>query len=343
MDWFERLTGFRESGYSETRRQLVVEGDRLRSLVNSQSYGIGRLELPALAELRQRVAAPPGSLKVSSVTGDVRALHRQPEFSGALFQVASQFNLLEMVGPSISPEDGVTRYAYDRTQGPACAMAAGAATIFRNYFAPCGDAMGQTRDRQLDALADLGVALGELTDRPVSELWRMQNGYALASPDGLQAIAQALKAADHALSDSLRGHLRIGVHAGVEVTDAEGAPRPIISQAFCSALPVAYTRVPVAQWAPFARLVLEAAYEATLLSAAENAQSGGSNVVLLTHLGGGAFGNDDDWIHGAMARALDLARGWALDVRVVCYDAPSKATRELVGQHAPGATPSGAR
>ena len=156
-------------------------------------------------------------------------------------------------------------------------------------------------------------------------------------------FAQALKTADPTRIDGLRSHLRIGVHAGVEVTDAEGAPRPIISQAFCSALPVAYTRVPAAQWAPLARLVLEAAYEATLLAAVENAQTGGSNVVLLTHLGGGAFGNDDDWIHAAMARALDLARGWALDVRIVCYGAPSPATRELVGRHVPSSTPSGVR
>ena len=36
----------------------------------------------------------------------------------------------------------------------------------------------------------------------------------------------------------------------------------------------------------FARLVLEAAYEATLLAAAEQAEAGGSNTVLLTRLDG---------------------------------------------------------
>ncbi len=30
MDWFERLMGFRENGYDDTRRQLEVVGDRLR-------------------------------------------------------------------------------------------------------------------------------------------------------------------------------------------------------------------------------------------------------------------------------------------------------------------------
>jgi hypothetical protein len=52
----------------------------------------------------------------------MRRMHRLPENAGALFQVASQFNLLEMVSPSVTPEDGVTRYQDDHTQGPACAI-----------------------------------------------------------------------------------------------------------------------------------------------------------------------------------------------------------------------------
>ena len=126
------------------------------------------------------------------MTGDVRRLHQQPEYAGALFQVASQFNLLEMVSPEVTPEDGVTRYQHDRTQGPACAMAAGAATIYRNYFAPVGDGIGQTRERQLDGLADLGSALGKALGLPVESLWTMRNGYALCSHAGLEAITRHL-------------------------------------------------------------------------------------------------------------------------------------------------------
>ena len=139
MDWFERLTGFRERDYDETRARLAVDGDRLRSPVNQKSYGVGTLELVSLETLRERVHSArlnSGKLKVSIVRGDVRAMHRSSEYAGALFQVASQFNLLEMVSPEITPEAGVTRYDLDRTQGPACAIAAGAATIYRNYFAP---------------------------------------------------------------------------------------------------------------------------------------------------------------------------------------------------------------
>src|SRR5258707_12860767 len=96
-------------------------------------------------------------------------------------------------------------------------------------------------------------------------------------------------------------------------TDAEGERRPVVSQAFCSALPVAYTRIPATHWKPFASMVLEAAYEPTMLAAVLNKQRGASNIVLLTLLGGGAFGNEDDWIHGAIRRALKLVSGFELD------------------------------
>eukprot|EP01045_Picozoa_sp_COSAG04_P042458 COSAG04_NODE_13423_length_606_cov_210.532544_1_plen_48_part_10 len=48
-----------------------------------------------------------------------------------MFQVASQFNCLEMVSPGDQPEAGITRYALDHTQGPVCAMACPAGTVYR--------------------------------------------------------------------------------------------------------------------------------------------------------------------------------------------------------------------
>lgn len=286
MDWFERLTGFRERDYDDTRAKLKVEGSRLQSLINGKSYGIGELELMALQTLRERMrsASPlPGQLKVSVVTGDVRQMHQLSEHAGALFQVASQFNLLEMVSPTVTPEDGVTRYQHDRTQGPACAIAAGAATIYRNYFVPVGGSYGQTKERQLDGLADLGEALSRGLNQPVKALWTMQNGYALCTRAGLDAIAEHLRTLKPEQLDILRGKLRIGIHRDVEVTDAAGEHRPRVSQAFCSALPVAYSP-PSPHWEPFASLVLQAAYEATMWAAALNAQRGASNIVLLTSL-----------------------------------------------------------
>ena len=81
MDWFEKLTGFRETGYDDTRAKLKVDGTRLRSTVNGKDYGIGDLELVPLQSLRERVKSAgglPGRLKVGVVTGDVRQMHSRP-------------------------------------------------------------------------------------------------------------------------------------------------------------------------------------------------------------------------------------------------------------------------
>lgn len=340
MDWFEALTGFPEGNYARTQSRLSVVDGRLHSDATRRSYAVGTFELPSLSELRARAQATalPGRLRLSIAEGDVRKMHRLPENRGALFQVASQFNMLEMVDEHVTPEDGVTRYAGDGTQGPACAMAAGAATIYRNYLVPVDGGIGQTADRQLDGLADLGRELAECLGRPVSALWRMQNGYALATASGLAAIGTLLTDADDATRDTLRGLLRIGVHWDAEVTDGQ-APGPLVTQAFCSALPVAYSDVPAAAWASFAQLVLEAAYEATSLTGVLNAARGGSRRVLLTRLGGGAFGNEDAWINEALLRACQLMAEADLEVMIVSYRRPSASLVDLVRRFEPSTSP----
>lgn len=335
LDWFEQLTGFAESpgtaGADLTRQRLRVQGEQMQSLVNGRSLGIGRLELVSLLHLRLRAQAGPavpGLRRVRMLQGNVREMHALPAHAGALFQVASQFNLLEMVGPEVTPEQGVARYAGDPTQGPACAMAAGAATIYRNYLAPVNGQPGQAYDRQFDGFAPMGAALAQAVHQPAAALWAMQNGYALFKPGAVALLSAHLQTLDEAALDALRARLCIGLHWDVEVTDAPATPAtpgPQVSQAFCSALPVAYHRdaARAAPWAPLATLVLQAAYEATLWAAVINAQRGASRSVLLTMLGGGAFGNDGAWIEAAVEHALARTAGHGLDVAIVSYRAPT--------------------
>jgi hypothetical protein len=163
MDWFTELTGFTETSPDEVRRQLVVSGDKLISRVNGWTAVYGRLETPTLADLRRAIpAAPPqpGRLRLREQVANVQHLHADEANAGALFQAASQFNLLEMVSPNVTPEAGIAIYAHDRTQGPACAIAAGAGTMYRNYFAPVNGRIGQSADNQIDCLADLGRLWG---------------------------------------------------------------------------------------------------------------------------------------------------------------------------------------
>ena len=330
MDWFERITGFRENGYDATRARLSVVDGKLHSKNSPRTCSVGQLETPSLAELRKRTAgliSGQGPTRVSSVQGDVRRMHADSVNAGALFQVASQFNLLEMVSDSVTPEQGVTRYESDGTQGPACALAAGAGTIYRNYFAPVDGQSGQREDRQIDCLFDLGTALGNHQ----GSLWQMRNGYCLTTDTGLTTVDDRLSLMDEVQLDELRGRLQIGVHWDVEVTDESAGH--LVSQAYCSALPVSYNRIQrPANWVRFATLVLEATYEATLLSAMLNMQRNGSALVYLTRVGGGVFGNDARWIAAAIRRALYPTQNAGLDVRIVSYSTPAPDMLDLADE-----------
>lgn len=330
MTWFERLTGCAEGSPEQVRAQLAVDGRWLRCAANGKAWQCGELETPSLQALRERVAACPGRgapNRVRELVADVRQLHQDPANQHALFQVASQFNLLEMMSPAVTPEAGVGIYENDPTQGPACAVAAGAGTIMRNYFAAVNGRIGQSHDNQIDCLAGIGARLGNDGQR----LWKMVNGYALPSAAGLGEIHRALATAAPAGLDRLRQALCIGLQWDTQVT--LGAASQTVSQAYCSALPVAYARHASALWAPFAVLVLEAAYEATLCAAVLNRQRSGSPRVFLTLLGGGAFGNQPDWILGALRRALDLYRDCGLEVAIVSYGRSNPAVRALALAH----------
>jgi hypothetical protein len=103
-----------------------------------------------------------------------------------------------------------------------------------------------------------------------------------------------------------------------------------VSQAYCSALPVAYGRQPAERWGDFAQLILDAAYEATLAATVINATRTGSRVVCLTLLGGGIFGNCDDWIMAAIDRAFRKHAQHGLDVRIISYSRSKPVVAELV-------------
>ena len=327
--WFETLTGFHEESPEQVRENMSVDGNILRSRINDKEYVCGLLETPSLAELRDRVnqaEVNSGKLSVREAVADVQQLHIEKSNAGSLFQVASQFNLLEMVSPNVTPEQGVGGYEYDRTQGPACAIAAGAGTIFRNYFVDVNGSQGQTVNNQLDCLADIGKRLGNADNR----LWEMNNGYALASEEGLKEITNTIKSANEAEVDELRKLLRIGIQWDTEVTLNNS--KHTVTQAYCSALPVAYSRQSSELWADFAEIVLEASYEATICTGILNSLKTDNNKVYLTLIGGGAFGNERTWITNAIKRSLSLYKHKDIDVVIVSHGYSNSHVQELINQ-----------
>ncbi len=325
--WFEKLLGFKEENPDQVRSNLLLENGYLVSGINGKSYKYGNLEIPTLRQLKQSAGAIDnykGKLTVSEVVADVQKLHMDPANRGAMFQVASQFNLLEMVSPGVSPERGVDGYENDRTQGPACAIACGAGTIYRNYFVPLGNQMGQTRDLQIDCLDEIGKALRneELL------LWKMQNGYALASKAGLIHVQEQIKKMDPQSYEKLMVQLKVGIQWDTEVTISKD--KSTVSQVYCSALPVAYSEVPSVYWEEFAKLILNATYEAAFYAALINFERTGNPRLYLTLVGGGAFGNELEWIFSAIGNAINKFQNTPIDVRIVSYGCSNPAIRRFI-------------
>lgn len=327
--WFEKLFGFKEDSWNNVREKLFVDGSKLVSKVDGRSFEYGSLEVPTLAELKVKCSnlnIVKGKVHVREIIGNIQELHCEESNVNALFQAASQFNLLEMVGPEITPESGVDGYERDFTQGPACAIACGAGTVYRNYFAQVNGKEGQTRLNQIDCLELIGNSLNneELL------LWKMRNGYALVCQEGLLNINAQLGKFTEVEREELKDRLKIGLQWNTEVTLSESKHK--VSQAYCSALPVAYSHLDSFYWEAFALVILEATYEATLYAGLLNLEKTGCNKVYLTLVGGGAFGNEFEWIFESLEKAIRKFENTALDIVIVSYGSSNSRVRKLINE-----------
>lgn len=325
--WFKKLVGFEELSPDYIREHISIDGTMLVSKVNGKSFRYGSLEIPTLRELAEQ--APPregfkGKISVREILGDVQELHCDPSNKNALFQAASQFNLLEMVGPHITPEQGVDIYEHDPTQGPACAITCGASTIYRNYFVHVNGQQGQSANKQIDCLNLVGQKL----KNEELHLWEMSNGYALLNQNGLLNINAQLSKLNHDEREALKGSLKIGIHWNTEVTLNDS--KQLVSQAYCAALPLAYSTVEANSCEMFARLILEATYEATLYAALINLDKMDCNKVYLTFVGGGVFGNEPDWFLESIFKAINKFKNTPLDVGIVSYRNSNRKVKEMI-------------
>jgi hypothetical protein len=175
-----------------------------------------------------------------------------------------------MIDSSITPEHGISRYAFDNTQGPACSIACAAGTVVRNYFvdvaalahpsrglAQRSDLLGQRAGRQINNLDGVEAALLTLMRR--SEIkpaahwhsralqhapWTLQNGYVVVPfpPDDLEAVNPLI----FKHGEELIGALKIGIQVDTEVVAAtdhqntilQSSDKTTVTQAYCAAIPL---------------------------------------------------------------------------------------------------------
>jgi len=227
-----------------------------------------------------------------------------------------------MVDPGIKPSHGITRYAYDNTQGPVCAIACPGATLYRNYFAGAKPGKGQDKN-QLENAAEIA----KLVNNGRHNYWTMKNGYLLpVRRNSLKALNKRfdekvnVDGKNCTLSEAISLKLRVGVQWNTE-TARQGVRKPHrLCQIFCSAVPISYSSAPGKDFEKLGRAILNGAYEATLAVGTILAAQRRQRVsVYWTCVGGGCFGNPHSWIASAMQRSLDRWCDAPLDVRLVHF------------------------
>ena len=323
---FERILEFEETTWDETKDNLArCEDGLIRSRLNDAKLRCGTFSTPSLQELADECEPLAdqyrGKIKVNFVEGDVRKFLYDPTNANAVFQAASQFNCLEMVNHRITPEHGVSRYDFDGTQGPACATAALGGLLERQFFIDVKGGQGQRAGRQLNTLCDLEAELA----KEGLPLWRVQNGYMMfSSARELEDITEWLRANFFERYDELCGMLRFGLHQDVGINTYDKILDHDVTQVYCSAVPVNENHVIFNKqsWQPLASMILNAAYEAMMWSGLQNYHRTGVNKIFLTTLGGGAFGNDREWINRAIIQAIEKFSHLDLEVNIVSFFSP---------------------
>jgi hypothetical protein len=296
----------------------VFAADGAATLVaGGSSIPAGRFETPSLATLRARVLAKGDTrgaaqtrlwalLGTSPVT-DIGSLQATAG-PGTVFQVASQFNCLEAVGPHIVPIAG---YFDDSTQGPRAAISAFSGTFLRHYSAPApdGSRFVQTTD---------GPQLNLLEAVCLPDVARVRNGY-------LRAKDVSDPGAFAAVLEERFDEICVGVHTEIPVLlgyDWDGAVEGDrrIDQVFTSTFAGRGFRKAagadnVDVYERICGSLLRAAFLGTLLAAVAN----GRSKVVLTLIGGGVFGNPIPLIWKSILWAIaevDRAGHGGLDIVV---------------------------
>ena len=232
-----------------------------------------------------------------------------PDFNGATFQVASNFNCLEFGNYKQSASDGISGYASDCTQGPPCAAAAAGALLYRNYFLPHDGIIGQVD-------GDLNL----LNKTPI----RVVHGKAfLTEPDDFERI-KGFDFSDENL-------YQVGVHENVEVTmtrDGMGwykdsAPGTRVHQVFCSTLDIGGTARNGNESLGIVDHILKSVFKTTILAAWDHSIRypglPGSNKCVLTPIGGGSFSNPPQSIIAAVKSCQQLIVDSGLEVYFACF------------------------
>lgn len=305
-------------------------------------YQAGGFEMRSLTELRTETYATKSAGCFNVLEGpenaDVRKLQADPAYNGATFQVASNYNCLETVSPDQDIlSQSLTSYIYDPTQGPAAAVGAPAGLLFRRYylfdelkvgaFKNCwcwlrdecekSNDHGQlpcqkygSGERQVNLLSDVcnndtGVEMSPAGYVKLANVQRLPNEQDCA------CVKIGCQYATQVVFGALNGH------PAADATRVAVVPhKQIVNQVFVAASDFGQgTNKRSALADAWAKTILKASYEGTLRMAVRH----GSDRVVLTWVGGGAFNNDPAWVVQILESLEPLIQELGLDVSLAVY------------------------
>ena len=325
-DFFQIITGS-----AENKGQILFKPGTPSFIINDktkESFQSGSFSLLSLDYLRSETAIKskkPGTFNI--IMGfdttfdspyrkhvDIGSIQANPLNRYSTFQIASNFSTLEPASKPDVPENGITKYIYDRTMGPFACISAAPALIQRAYlifYDPKTDpsTWRQTSRRQINLLEYVG------------DYYPVRNGYVeLKTP--------------RVPPKELMEKMQVGLHSDVQVTfglthkgdlhsnvyDKE----QIIHQVFCSALDLGQvsgsSNYKLVKNYPkeikaLAQQLLDGQYEATIRSGILL----GTHKIYLTLLGGGAFALPLTWIAEAIKKCEKLIVESGIEVIVIIY------------------------
>ena len=331
----------------------LIDLENISFKINDKSFAVGDfscLPLPALKEKTQKLGAYNNSSKLTYqyIPGDISdIIHRITENDIVVVQAASQFNLLEMRAPEITPAKGITGYIQDNTQGPRVALSSPAGTLFRNYAVWNGTSQINTQINTLiDVMKDLGLTLSGNGDGSApAEIGQYSyvNGYLYINPFSIQ---DAIKLPT--FQKTMDDKLRVGIQWN---TPSIHNPNIKLCQVYSSGLPLGrylrligrgcmidgidgvtddmnidkFIKVMINEYypliKPFAIALFASTFKCTLQAGVIHALRHGkeSCTVYLTAVGGGVFGNPHEWIKEGLLIALEEFKNFPLNVKMVWF------------------------
>lgn len=334
--------------------QVLSESDRIKKFDEicgaGKVFECGKFEQKSLEDLKKKhpreTSAQQGSFHV--IVGEKplsNPLVLQQVDSGSLqavwgkvcfdnkkcltVMVASNYNCLETTTPEDIPGD-VTRYIYDRTQGPAASISAAPGLLLRHYFIkPEGKQFDLGLGHPQICLLD-GILSKFQEANPTILKVEVQNGY-LKLPQAGEGLKKLVD-----FFEKNSDLIKIGVHTNISASHGfadinnevhcfldNKENRPLINQVFCAALnmgPYAGGHKKTEENKTIAKILLQKQIEATIYAAWEN----NTDILLLALLGCGVFGNDPEWFVEGLEKCKDIIKQSGMRVVLNLFDRDGK-------------------